>query len=155
MRSCISIRGYVCPSVRRFVRPSVRPTQVEFLRNGISEPNLNKIASGVSNYAIGKTIERQVHKQIARTHLLSELSSTCSGGQREALNAKPKSIGYVLRSASGTEYRENGTLFFLNQVSPNARSEIIPLHLVQLGIMISLNACLFPTDAPSRACRPY
>ena len=39
---------------------------------------MNNIASGVSNYAIGKTIKRQVRKQIARTHLLSKLCSTCS-----------------------------------------------------------------------------
>ena len=43
----------VCPSVRPSVRPSVgrsvRHTRVEYLRNG---PNLNKIASGIRNYAI-------------------------------------------------------------------------------------------------------
>ena len=71
MRSRISIRGFVGPSVRRFVRH----TRVEFLRNGL---NLNKIASGTWNYAIWKTIHRQVRGPIARTHLLSELCSTCS-----------------------------------------------------------------------------
>ena len=36
-------------SVRPSVRPSVGHTRVEYLRNG---PNLNKIASGIRNYAI-------------------------------------------------------------------------------------------------------
>ena len=44
----------VCPSVRRSVRRSVRHTRVEFPRNG---PNSNKIASGISKYAIWKTIQ--------------------------------------------------------------------------------------------------
>jgi len=60
----------VCPSVGR----SVRHTRVEFPRNG---PNSNKIASGIRKYAIWKTIQRQVRGQLARTHLLSELCSTC------------------------------------------------------------------------------
>ena len=74
MRSRISIRGCVHPSVRPSVRRSVRHTQVEYPRNG---PNLNKIASGIRKYAIWKTIQRQVRGQLARTHLLSELCSTC------------------------------------------------------------------------------
>ena len=68
----------MCPSVRRSVRPSVgrsvRHTRVEFPRYG---PNSNKIASGIRKYAIWKTNQRQVRGQLARTHLLSELCSTC------------------------------------------------------------------------------
>ena len=60
--------------VRRSVCWSVSHTQVEFLKNGL---NLNKIASCTWNYAIWNTIQRQVRGQIARTHLLSELCSTC------------------------------------------------------------------------------
>ena len=67
MHSCISIRRCVRPSVR----PSVRHTRVEFL------PNLTKIESGLRQYAILKTIQRQVRGQFARTHLLFELCSTC------------------------------------------------------------------------------
>ena len=63
MRSRISIRGYVRPSVRPSNRPSVGHTWVEFLKNGL---NLNKIASGIWNYAIWKTIQRQVRGQVAR-----------------------------------------------------------------------------------------
>ena len=74
----MSVRPSVGPSVRRSVGPSlgrsVRHTRVEFPRNG---PNLNKIASGIRKYAIWKTIQRQVRGQLARTHLLSELCSTC------------------------------------------------------------------------------
>ena len=65
----------VRPSVRWSVGRSVRHTRVEFPRNG---PNSNKIASGIRKYAIWKTIKRQVRGQFARTHLLSELCSTCS-----------------------------------------------------------------------------
>ena len=75
MRSRISIRGCVRPSVRQSVRRSVGHTRVEYLRNG---PNLNKIASGIRKNAILKMIQRQVRGQWARTHLLSELCSTCS-----------------------------------------------------------------------------
>ena len=68
----------VCPSVRPSVRPSVcrsvRHTRVEFPRNG---PNSNKIDPGMRKYTIWKTIQRQVSGQLARTHLLSELCSTC------------------------------------------------------------------------------
>ena len=86
MRSRISIRGCVRPSVRPSVRRSVRRsvgpsvgwsvrhTRVEFPRNG---PNSNKIASGKRKYVIWKTNQRQVRGQLARTHLLSELCSTC------------------------------------------------------------------------------
>ena len=78
MRSRISIKGCVRPSVgpsvRWSVRPSVRHTRVEFPRNGL---NWNKIASGIRKYAIWNTIQRQVRGQLARTHLLSELCSTC------------------------------------------------------------------------------
>ena len=73
MRSRISIRGCVRPSVR----PSVGHTRVEFLRNGT---NLNKIASGTWNYAIKKTIQGRVSKQFARMHLMSDVCDcqTCS-----------------------------------------------------------------------------
>ena len=74
MRSRISIRMCVRPSVGPSVRRSVRHTRVEFPRNG---PNSNKIASGIRKYAIWKTIQRQVRGQLARTHLLAELCSTC------------------------------------------------------------------------------
>ena len=83
MHSCISIRGClsVHPSVPALIRPSVRPllshTRVEILRKGLSGPNLNKIASGTWNCAIWMVIKRQVRKQIARTHLMSELCQTC------------------------------------------------------------------------------
>ena len=65
--------------VRRFpvglsVGRSVRHTRAEFPRNG---PNSDKITSGIRKYAIWKTIKRQVRGQLARTHLLSELCSTC------------------------------------------------------------------------------
>ena len=65
----------VCPSVRRSVRPpSVGHTWVEFLRNWISGLSLYKRAWRTWNYTIRKTIQRQV----ARTHLMSELCQTCS-----------------------------------------------------------------------------
>ena len=54
----------VCPSVR----PSIGHKRVEFQRNGL---NLNRIASGTWNYAIRKTIQRQVRGQIVRTHICS------------------------------------------------------------------------------------
>ena len=77
----MSVGPSVRPSVRRSVGPSVgrsvRHTRVEFSRNG---PNSNKIASGIRKNAILKTIQRQVRGQLARTHLLSELCSTCYGG---------------------------------------------------------------------------
>ena len=75
MRSRIYIKGCVRPSVGPSVGPSVRHTRVEFLRNG---PNSNKIASRVRKYAIRETIQRQERGQLARTHQLSELCSTCS-----------------------------------------------------------------------------
>ena len=55
MRSLISMRGCV--------RPSVRHTRVEFRRNGIFGLNFNKPASGTW---------RQAREQITRTHLMSE-----------------------------------------------------------------------------------
>ena len=94
MRSRISIGECVRPSVGPSIRPSVLPsvhcsvghTRVEFLRNG---PNSNKIASGIKKYAILKTIQRQVRRQYARTHLLSELSSTCYTASRFRAAALP------------------------------------------------------------------
>ena len=78
MRSPISIRGCVRrsvgPSVGRSVGRSVRHARVEIMGNG---SNLNKIALGIRKYAIQKTIQRQVRGQFTRTHLLSELCSTC------------------------------------------------------------------------------
>ena len=56
------------------VGPSIHYTPVELLRN---ELNLNKIASGLWNYAIIKTIQRRVRKQFARTHPMSDLCQTC------------------------------------------------------------------------------
>ena len=64
MRSRIYFRGCV--------RPSVSHTRVEFLRNG---PNLNEIASGIRKCATSKTSMRVIRP---RTHLSSELCSTCS-----------------------------------------------------------------------------
>ena len=72
-RVCLSVR----PSVGSSVRWSVSHTRVELLRNRISGLNSNKIASRSWNYAIRKTIQRQVLKQIAWTHLMSELCQTC------------------------------------------------------------------------------
>ena len=74
MRSRISISGCVCPSVRR----SVRPLHTRWIsKKWDFRLNWNKIASGTCNYAIRKTIQIQVRKQIARTHLMSELCQTC------------------------------------------------------------------------------
>ena len=65
-RMCLSV-GW---SVRLSVGQSVCHTRVEYLRNG---SNLNERASGIRKYAI----QRQVRGQFARTHLLSDLCSTC------------------------------------------------------------------------------
>ena len=73
-RVCPSVCPSVGPSIGPSVRRSVRYTRVGFPRNS---PNSNKIASGIRKYAIWKTIQRQVRGQLARTHLLSELCSTC------------------------------------------------------------------------------
>ena len=70
----------VCLSVGPSVRPSVRPsvhTRVEFLWNEIFGLNVNKIVLGTWNYAIRKTIQIQIHKQIALTHLMPELCHIC------------------------------------------------------------------------------
>ena len=72
-RISITIRRCVRPSVRPWVDLSVGHTRVEFLRNRL---NLNKIASGIRQYAIKKTIQREVGGQFPKTHLLSKLCST-------------------------------------------------------------------------------
>ena len=73
-RVCRSVDRSVGPSVGWSVHRSVRHTRVEFLRIG---PNLNKIATGIGKNATTKTFQRQVRGNFARTHLLSELCSTC------------------------------------------------------------------------------
>ena len=85
MRPRISMRGCV--------RPSVGHTQVEFLRNSISVLILKKIASGIQNNVIQKTIQRQICEQIARTHLLTDLCQTCfSRGEERQFKIQGNSV---------------------------------------------------------------
>ena len=58
-------------SVRQVGRQAVTH-KLDFMRNWIFRLNWNKIASGQWNYAVRKTIQRQVHEQCARTHLMSD-----------------------------------------------------------------------------------
>ena len=75
-RVCPSVGRSVRPSVGRSVRPSVGPSHTSWISKKWA--GSNKIASGIRKYAIWKTIQRQLRGQLARTHLLSELCSTCS-----------------------------------------------------------------------------
>ena len=74
MRSRISIRGCVRPSVGPSVRPLVGPSHTSWISKKWAEFEQNSITR---KYAIWKTIQRQICGQLARTHLLSEFRSTC------------------------------------------------------------------------------
>ena len=96
MRSRISIRGFVCPSVRPSVRRSVRHTRVEFLRNG---PNLNKIASGICHLKDNsKTFTRAVceNASVVRTlfDLLNVISFAGSTSLYDVFSMPPLPAGF-------------------------------------------------------------
>ena len=80
MRSCISIRGCVRPSVRPSIGRSVHPSVRRSHMSWISEKWAEFEQTSIRNKKVchlkdnSKTCTRAVHQ---RTHLLSELCSTC------------------------------------------------------------------------------
>ena len=75
---------------RLSVGPLEGQTRVEFLRNGISGPSLDKRSWALSNLNLWKTIQRQLLEHALRAHLMSELGLTCFLVQRISISSWQK-----------------------------------------------------------------